>query len=123
MKGHEQAWIKVNMPVDKSISGLVNALNLFPKLQTIESCQGNSTNQPWVCFYYGEYWKHQWEELSNFVLGYLGPGIVRKKVSDVCNVSIKVTENGQILGELFVNPDAIPIVTKAITKLYREYVP
>jgi len=122
MKTHPQTWVKVNAPVDKSIKDLVTALNRFPKLQTIESCQGNSTKWPWVCFYYGEYWKHQWKEISNFVLGFLGPGIV-KKVGDVCDVSIKVAENGQILGELFVNPDAIPIVTKAITKLYREYAP
>lgn len=121
MKTHPQAWVKVNAPVDKSIKDLIIALNMFPRLQTIESCQGDSNKWPWVCFYYGEHWKHQWKELSNFVLGFFGPGIV-KKVGDVCNVSIRVTENGQILGELFVNPDAIPIVTKAITKLYREYV-
>ena len=121
MKTHSITWVKVNAPVDKGIKDLVRPLSLFPKLQTIESCQGDSTRWPWVCFYYGSYWKHQWKELSDFVLGFLGPGIIRKKVGDVCNVSIKVTENGQILGEFFVNRDAIPKVTKAITKLYREY--
>jgi hypothetical protein len=33
---------KMNIPVDKRIGDLITALSLFPKLQTIESCQGNN---------------------------------------------------------------------------------
>jgi hypothetical protein len=120
MKDHKQTWIKVNAPVDKLIRGLVSALNLFPKLQTIESCQGNGNSQSWVNFYYGEHWKHSWKELANFVLEYFGPGIVRE-VGDRVDVCIRVTESGQIFGELFVKHNAIPIVTKAIIKLHHEY--
>jgi len=33
-------WVKVNVPVDTGISGLVSALSTFPSQETIESCEG-----------------------------------------------------------------------------------
>jgi hypothetical protein len=50
---HEQTWVKVNTTVDKGISRLIEALSDFPKLKTIESCQGTK-GWAWVCFDYGD---------------------------------------------------------------------
>ena len=75
-KIHTQVWAKVNVPVDKNIKELVEALSAFPKLQTIESCQEIAQDKAYVCFYYGDYWNHQWNELTDFVLNFLGPRIV-----------------------------------------------
>jgi hypothetical protein len=121
MNGHKQTWIKVNAHVDKSLEGLILALNLFPKLQTFESCVGDNNNKPWVNFFYGEYSNHPWKELADFVLGYFGPGIAHM-VGDRAEISIRVTESGRIFGELFIRQGAISIVTRAIIKLYREYI-
>jgi len=118
---HKYRWTKVNAPIDTNISCLVEALSLFPELQTVESCEGNGSGSAWISFRYGDYIKHPWRDIAYFVLGYFGPGIARK-VGDRVNVSIRVSENGDIYCELFVARDAISIVTKAIRQLHREWI-
>lgn len=117
---HDQVYGKVNVPIDKGIINLINALSLFPQLQTIECCQGNSQSPAWVSFYYGQHWEHPWKDLTGFVLEYFGPGIV-KQVGDRVDVLIRVAETGKIYCELTVKRGAISLVTKAIKKLYREF--
>lgn len=119
---HEQSYTKVNAPVDALIVDLVNALCLFPELETIESCQGPLGGVAWINFYYGKHWEHPWNDLATFILGYFGPGIARE-VGDRADVAIRVAENQNIYGELTVRRDAIQIVTRAITKIYNEYNP
>ena len=116
---HKQTWIKVNTHVDESIKDLITALNLFPKLRTIESCEGDNNHTIWVCFCYGEDQNNSWKELADFVLKYFGPIIVYK-VGDRVEISIRVTGSGGVMGELSVRRGAISIVTKAITEIYRE---
>ena len=112
--------MRVNTPVDTDIADLISSLSAFPRLQTIESCQGNSNNPAWVCFYYGNYWLHSWRDLANFLLGYLGPAMTRK-LGDRVGVSIRVTESGQIHGELMVRPGAIQVTVRALKTLLRDF--
>lgn len=51
--GHKQAWVKVNTHVDQGVAMIVEALSLFEKLRTIESCQGEDGEDARVWFVYG----------------------------------------------------------------------
>ncbi len=118
---HRVISIKVNALIDEDICGLVEALNLFPELQTIESCQGNKSNPCWISFYYGDYRLKSWGKMAKFVFEYLGPRIMHK-VGDGANIIIRVTGSGQIQGELSVRKGAISAVIKSIRELYKEFV-
>lgn len=117
---HRQTWVKVNVPVDERVADLVRRLNAFPRLQTIESCQGASERPAWVCFSFGDYWRHSWRDLASFVLGYLGPGLARE-VGDRATVTLRVTESGLVHGELVVRPGAIQLTLRALTRLLRDF--
>ena len=117
---HEQITIKVNSHVDKGVSGIVLALSGFLNLETIESCEGNINQGPWVCFRYGSYWKHPWRELADFVLGYLAPRL-GESIGDDASVRIQTTPSGQIFGELCVRPGAAPRVEAALRCLVNDF--
>lgn len=118
-KEHSHVWVKVNAPVDSGVSGIVSALSLFPQLETVESCEGDSERGSWVCFRYGSYWKRPWYDLVNFVLGCLGPGIIGQ-VGDDAGVRIQMTPSGQVFGELSVRPGASQRVESALRLLARN---
>ncbi len=117
---HRQVWTTVNAPVDAGVLDLVKALSAFPKLETIESCQGDSISGSWICFRYGNYWNNSWKELSEFVLVFLGPGLAAK-IGDRARVSIHVTECGNIQGELSVQAGAVKLAVSALRQLRRNY--
>jgi hypothetical protein len=117
---HEQKFVKVNVPVDKGISGIICALSNFSTLETVESCEGNQERGPWVCFYYGEYWEHDWRELAEFVLNYLAPGLYAA-VGDDVNVKIQTTPSG-VFGEISVRPGATNQVEKALYDLSKNFI-
>jgi len=119
MAAHDQVWIKVNAPVDSGIAALIAALSAFPKLQTIESCQGIN-GWAWVCFVYGKHWEKPWQELADFVLGFLGPRLAQE-LGDRIRVSLQVTEAGQVRAEMDVNSAAIPATVKLLNELRNEY--
>ena len=112
MNSHTQKWVKVNAPVDEGISDLIEALSMFPRLETIESCQGEPA---WICFRLGSY-----QELAEFVCGYFGVGLARL-IGDAANVSIRVTESEIIRGELSVRPGMIDATARAVERLARDY--
>ena len=94
MKPHTQVWVKVNAPVDEGIAELIEALSAFPKLQTFESCQrdaakpvGGKEGRPAVVFFhYGRHdHAHPHREIADFVLGYLGPGLM-KELGDLVSI-------------------------------------
>lgn len=117
---HAQKWVKVNAPVDAGLEKLMQSLSAFPRLQTIESCQGNSTRPAWVCFSYGNSWEHPWRELAAFALGYLGPGLI-SRVGDRAGVVIRVTTLGRVQAELTVRPGALRQTVKALRALARRH--
>lgn len=115
-KPHKQTWVKVNASVDDGVAELVRSLNAFPRLQTIESCQGRSDRPAWVCFSYGEYWNDSWRDLADFVLGYLGPGLARA-VGDGASITLRVTNSGLVRAELTVRPGATHATVRGLRRL------
>ena len=113
---HLQRWVKVNAAVDVGIVDLVSALAAFPKLETIESCQGGSAEALWVCFHYGDYWEHPWREMVAFLFDVLGPGL-SERVGDGVTLSVRVTESGVPLAEMFVRPGALSETVEALREL------
>jgi hypothetical protein len=111
MTAHPQVWVKVNAPVDKGVAELISALSLFSKLQTIESCQGDK-GRAWVCFTYGQNWK----DLSDFVLGFLGPEIARE-FGDRVDISVRVAEAGTIRAEMDITSESTSAVVGFLKKL------
>lgn len=94
-------------------------MNSFPDMETIESCQGDGGNRAWVSFKYGDYFRHPWRELAEFMLDVLGPGI-KNKVGDRADVLIRVSENQRVFGELSVEQGTIQRVTKVVRGLGRK---
>lgn len=123
-KGHEQTWIRVNTHVDRKIAELIKALSLFPKLRTIESCQGDSAKGKnhwiWVSFEYGESRVSSWRDLSEFVLGYFGPGLTTL-LGDTIDIFVRVTEAGWIQAELYVCPDSLMKAVRAVKSLAHKF--
>ena len=109
---HKQVWVRVNTQVDEKIKPLIEAMSLFAKLRTIESCQGEPA---WVCFSYGD----SWNELADFVCGYFGKRLM-EKFGDRVSVSIHIEEN-RIQGELNIRPGMITATTADIKQLARTY--
>ncbi len=70
----------------------------------------------WVCFIYGDYWTHPWQDLAEFVLGFLGPGLAQES-GDRAAVSIAVKESGRIQDALMVRPDGLQRTIRAIRRL------
>ena len=119
-KSHNQKITKVNVAVDLGIVDLINALSLFPELQTIESCQGSSKEAAIVWFYYGKYWLHQWKDIAKFILGYLGPELTRE-IGDRARLYLEISNCGITQGALEVYPGGMPKTVRAIKKLARKY--
>lgn len=93
-EGDEQTWRRVNTHVDRKIAELIEALSLFPKLQTIGSCQGGSGEwrNSWVrvSFKYGEQLNYSftptaWPGLSGW--SSYSHATSRIKVSHMCEYS------------------------------------
>jgi hypothetical protein len=53
---HEQVITKVNMPVDRGVRPLVDALNEFSEVITVESCEGQEETDAYVSFHVGDDW-------------------------------------------------------------------
>ena len=120
IKNHKQVWAKVNVPVDVGVKSLVESLNAFLGLQTLESCEGNKDESAWICFVFGNYWKHPWHDLANFVLDYLGPRLAQE-IGDVAQITLRVTGHGHFRGELSVRPGALELTTSTLQQLATDF--
>jgi len=116
---HRTTWVKVNALVDEGIAELVRLLNDFPHVQTIESCEGGSSNPAWVAFWYGEYWKDPWKGLCEFVFSHLGPHLATALRGNI-TLQVVITENGGVQGELTVMPGAMAPTIKALRQLLQS---
>lgn len=115
---HSQVLVKVNASVDKGIAGLVSALNRFPCLRTIESCEGQG-EWSWVCFTCGTEENGRWAELAEFVLGFLGPRLA-EELGDRVDLSLRVTPSGLCRAEMAVRKTAISATVSALRALKRR---
>lgn len=109
---HKQVNAKVNARVDQEMAPLIEALSMFSKLETIESCQGSDLQEPWVCFRYGE---EGWRDLSKFVFEYLNPQL-DQLVGDAMRISIRPSFNGAI-ADFSVRKDQLNSVVRAVEKI------
>ena len=120
MTSHKQTWIKANTHVDNGVANLVGALCQFACLRTIESCQQEPPQGPWVCFEYGEDGPEGWRDLAEFVLGYFG-GALYRQVGDRATVSIVIGGGGRPHAELSVRDGAAQLVSREIRNLARGF--
>jgi hypothetical protein len=113
---HEQVLAKVNVPVDRNLRELVEALSLFPELQTIE-CDEQKNGDAWVCFVYGNQEKPDtWKPLSKFVFTTLGPDLT-EEFGDRVRLNVQVTESGSYRAEMTVEKTVISGVVKSLKNL------
>lgn len=126
---HKQTWVKINAPVDEGVAELIETLSSFPKLQTIESCQGGYSRSASdkegapaiVFFHYGQHdHAHSYREIADFVLGYFGPGLM-KELGDLVSISLAVTTQYIIMAELTVRQGAMPRTIRTVRRLRREF--
>jgi hypothetical protein len=116
MSIHEQVLAKVNVPVDRNLVELVEALSLFAELQTIE-CDEQKNGDAWVCFVYGNQEKPEpWKPLSKFVFSTLGPELT-EKFGDRIALNVQLTESGSYRAEMTVKKPAISAVVKLLKSL------
>lgn len=118
MSAHPTSWARVNAPVDTDIVPLVEALSEFPRLETLESCQGNGIDAAWVCFRYGDYWANPWEELAAFVFGFLAPNLEKRVGDDAC-LSVKMAQTGVAVADLYVRPESLGQTVEALRQIRR----
>ena len=123
MTKHEQVWTKVNTQVDVGVKDLIEALGRFTQLQTIESCQNeDGRGTSWVCFQYGpDDPERPWQDLAEFVLGYLGPGLMRA-LGDVVGVEMRVNDFGNPIAHLFVRDGGMPETLRVLHLLAQKHV-
>lgn len=115
---HPQVWIKVNAQVDAGIAGIVKALNAFPELQTIESCEGQ-TDGLWVCFSYGG--ERSWRAIAEFALGFFAPKLF-ERVGDAVQIALRPTVSGEVIADLTIRPEGLESVQKAINTIADELI-
>lgn len=109
---HHQVWVKVNAQVDEGVAALIEALNAFSGVRTIESCEGSEASA-WVCFDRGE---TQWAELSDFVFALIGPPLMAK-FGDRITLSVGITDSGLYRADMTVVKSIIPAVSEALRQL------
>jgi hypothetical protein len=120
MPAHDQAWAKVNVAVDRGVVGLVEALSLFPGLETVESCEGASDEAAWICFRYGRYWDDGWHELVDFVFDFLAPKLF-ERVGDSVTLVVRPRESGAALADFLIRPESKQEVESALRDLAVEF--
>lgn len=113
-------YVKVNAPVDEEVTELIEALSLFSKLKTRESCEEDSPGKARVSFYYGNYWDNAWSELSDFVFGYFSPKMNNYFNADI-DIVIRATEFSGARAEIFVPQHLIDLAAKKIRELAANY--
>ncbi|MHB1551452.1 MAG: hypothetical protein ACYCX6_09715 [Vulcanimicrobiaceae bacterium] len=107
---------QLHSPVDAGICGIVEALSIFPQLETRESCERVANGDALVIFRYGKYWEQPWWPLAEFVFGRLGPALVCS-VGDAVDLRVRVATNGTAVGDLSIRAGASLEVEGALRKI------
>lgn len=95
---------------------LIEALSSFPRLETLESCQGSAPEPAWVCFRYGDYWSNPWQDLTAFVFGLLAPNLDHL-VGDDARISVHLSQSGVAVADLYVRQGALDQVVDALRQI------
>ena len=106
---HETVLVKINAPIDRAIAPLVEAMNEFPEVLTLDSCQGDDERPAHVFFRSTRGTDRLVRLVQDWTVG-LGPG---------CRFTFRIewqpgTENP--FGQLVIPADAL----KEFTDRFRE---
>lgn len=112
MTDHRQVWVKVNAQVDEGIATLIEALNAFSGVRTIESCEGRE-DSAWVCFDRGE---TDWKGLGEFVFAIVGPPLMAE-FGDRVLLTVGITDSGLYRAEMTVAKSVLTAVSEALSQL------
>ncbi len=112
MTVHRQVWIKVNAQVDAGIASLIEALNAFPGIRSLESCEG-AGDAAWVCFDCNE---TDWKAISEFVLAVIGPPLMAA-FGDRVTLTVTITDSGLYRAEMTVDKSIISAVAEALKQI------
>ena len=93
---HQQTLVKVNTYVDKGIANVIQTLNNFDKLCTIESCEG--TKESIVIFKYDD---DNLESMTKFIFEYLAPKLVNVFGDDI-DILMRMNTLGNLQAELLI---------------------
>jgi len=115
MTKHPQVWVKVNSVVDEKLAEMVSVLNAIPKLQTVDSCQGEpDKEQGHVYFFFGG-----WQVVGRFVFTELAP-LLQEYLGEDVQLEVHATSGREPLGLLKFSTEAIPKVTAALRSVGRK---
>lgn len=109
---HQQTIVGVNTKVDVGVANLVKALSGFPKLMTVESCEGGKDTGAFVIFNYGA----NWRELVEFVFSFFGPQLA-KRIGDDAGVIVVYGHGGSVRVNLTTRPGATDRTSAAIVNM------
>src|SRR6266851_5913445 len=116
MLHHRQVFVKVNAPVDEGIAALVEALNQFDGIITLDSCQ-RGREGAYVYFTFGVYLCTQdadWRQLAEFVER-LSADL--RDLNLCCGYSLRLEwfgSNEQPRAQLVLNPEYVAAVATKI---------
>jgi len=111
---HSQTVVKVNAYVDKGIADIVQTLNNFKKLYTIESCEG--TSESFILFKYDN---DNWENMAKFIFEFLAPKLTTV-FGDNIDISMRMNSLGNIQGELLIKKPILKKFDKYLKKIICE---
>lgn len=113
MSLHAEKMVKVNARVDVEIAELVAALNRYPNLQTLQSCQGEPGGEAYVFFTCGS-----WQSTCEFLFGKIAPAL-SAKIDDE-TLRIEVFGNADPVGRIAFQPESIGEITSEIKRLVQK---
>ena len=111
MSMHAQTIVKANVAVDSGIARLVAALNEFPEVQTLDSCQGEAG----VFDAYVYLKCADWKTTCEFLFGRLAPAM--KDEIDGETLKIEVFGNEDPVGKLTFPTGSIDELTVLIQRM------
>ena len=108
---HPQVWAKVNAPVDAGVAPLVSALSRIDGLETIESCQGDSSGAPaFVIFSYGS-----WEKCGALLFGEILPTL-RPDLEEYVSLSLESYGSDSVIGRIEVRASLLESLSERVSR-------
>ena len=115
---HKQVWVKVNAQVDEGMVELVSAMNEVPGLETVESCQGDSTEGSsgevscaFVYFFFGD-----WQQISELAFNEIAPAL-----SGLGHVQVDRPGDGRPMGKIVIFPGSLRQGTDALLQVFNRH--
>ena len=111
---HPQVWIKVNAQVDAGVADLVETLNSFDGLVTLQSCQGETGRQPASVYFAFE----DWRKLAEFALERIGPTL--QNCPGETKIAIEAVNGSRPIARLTFSTESMHYITSALKRMIQE---